>query len=103
MALVRGEDSESDEEINTELLTDSGSLGHGRHRDGAGHPSLQSEPGKASMVAGEESETDEEDEESTPLEQTDSVSRPQPSPSQGSSRDSSRRASLDSTTSTPPS
>ena len=67
MALVPGEDSESDEEINTEhlqslVLTPDGSL------TGPGYPSLMKSPqhkgAVAGIVMGEESETDEEDEDS---------------------------------------
>ena len=65
MALVPGEDSESDEEINTEhlqslVLTPDGSL------TGPGYRGLRASQPKgatAGIVMGEESETDEEDEE----------------------------------------
>ena len=73
MALVQGEDTESDEEINTDQLhaltvSPDGSL--------SGLSSLTSQPAKshkAGIVMGEESETDEEDEGGEgELEQTDS-------------------------------
>jgi len=102
MALVQGEDSESDEEINTDQLTE-GSLGYA---SGSSFPSLQSDRHKTGIVAGEESETDEEDEGTASLDQTDSGVRVQPTSSRTSSvspRDSPRRSSLDSTTSAPPS
>lgn len=102
MALVQGEDSESDEEINTDQLTE-GSLGYA---SGSSFPSLQSDRHKTGIVAGEESETDEEDEGTASLDQTDSGVRAQPTSSRTSSvspRDSPRRSSLDSTTSAPPS
>ena len=99
---MQGEDSESDEEINTDQLAE-GSLGYA---SGSGFPSLQSDRHKTGIVAGEESETDEEDEGTPSLEQTDSSVRVQPTLSQTSSlspRGSPRRSSLDSTTSAPPS
>jgi hypothetical protein len=67
MALIAGEDSESDEEINTEhlqslVLTPDGSL------TGPGYRRLintsQQKGAVAGIVMGEESETDEEDEDS---------------------------------------
>ena len=71
MALVKGEDTESDEEINTDqlqhlTLTPDGSL--------KGFPKLtqqQENRSKAGIVAGEESETDEEDEGEERTEETD--------------------------------
>lgn len=70
MALVQGEDTESDEEINTDqlqhlTLTPDGSL--------KGFPKLtqQDNRSKAGIVAGEESETDEEDEGTDGKEETD--------------------------------
>ena len=67
MALVQGEDTESDEEINTEhlqslVLTPDGSL------TGPGYRSLMKAK-TAGIVMGEESETDEED--SSSVDQTD--------------------------------
>lgn len=100
--LVAGEDSESDEEINTDQLTE-GSLGY---VSGVGLSSLQTGHHKAGIVAGEESETDEEDESTASLEQTESGARVQPTSSKASSvspRGSPRRSSLDSTSSAPPS
>ena len=70
MALVQGEDTESDEEINTDQLhaftvSPDGSL--------SGLSSLTNQTAtKAGIVMGEESETDEEDEGEGSLEQTDS-------------------------------
>lgn len=71
MALVPGEDSESDEEINTEhlqslVLTPDGSLTGYRGMIMKGVPSQQKAAG---VVMGEESETDDEEEGS--VEQTD--------------------------------
>ena len=102
-ALVQGEDSESDEEINTEHLTET-SLVHARgtppKRDG----------GRPGIVEGEGSETDEEDGEEgqsglgpTLTEHTDGAMLRVPSAgsrdmsSQGSSPRNSRRSSGDST------
>lgn len=105
-SLVQGEDSESDEEINTDQLVE-GSLDLSPSRK---LTSLQTDPHKASIVPGEESETDEEDDGGShpPVEQTDggrgqSLQVPTVAASQGSSRTSSRRTSLDSTTQPPPS
>ncbi len=101
-SLVQGEDSESDEEINTDQLTE-GSLGLSPTPR---LTSLQNDPHKTSIVPGEESETDEEDEGGhAPLDQTDSGRglhlQVPASASQGSSRTSSRRTSLDSTSQPP--
>ena len=76
MALVQGEDSESDEEINTDQLGE-GSLGY------AG---TKPDSHKAGIVPGEESETDEEDEATvTPgVEQTDSAPHSLAAPPRGS-------------------
>ena len=95
MALVQGEDSESDEEINTDQLTE-GALGYTK---GTAYSMINPQ---ASIVPGEESETDEEDDGAAPLSQPDSL-RPPPVSSRSSSRDSSRRTSLDSTSTPPPS
>lgn len=116
MALVHGEDPESDEEINTDQLhtltvSPDGSL--------SGISSLTTQTAaKAGIVMGEESETDEEDEgEAGPLEQTDSgaggggmqsgdrLSVPLLAGQSGSvspGTDSPRRSSLDSTASIQP-
>ena len=72
MALVQGEDSESDEEINTEhlhslVLTPDGSL-TGYHGLIKG---ISSQAKTAGIVMGEESETDEEDDISSSTDQTD--------------------------------
>ena len=116
MALVQGEDTESDEEINTDQLhtltvSPDGSL--------SGLSSQLAATAKAGIVMGEESETDEEDEaggEARSLEQTDSggggissgdrLSVPGPlagrSGSGSPGTESPRRSSLDSTSSTQP-
>lgn len=107
MALVRGEDTESDEEINTDQLhaltvTPDGSL--------SGFSSLTTQSHKTGIVMGEESETDEEeDEREGAVEQTDSGGATQagdrlnvPSlvghPDSASPTGSSRKSSQDSTT-----
>ena len=92
MALVQGEDSESDEEINTDQLGE-GSLGYAA----GGGTNLESH--KAGIVPGEESETDDEDAPATPgAEQTDSVPHLLPVPPRDSPRGSvsPRRTSLES-------
>lgn len=116
MALVQGEDTESDEEINTDQLhtmtvSPDGSL--------SGLSSqLAAATAKAGIVMGEESETDEEDDAGGgegPLEQTDSggggtqsgdrLSVPPLAGRSGSGSpgtESPRRSSLDSTSSTQP-
>lgn len=118
MALVQGEDTESDEEINTDQLhtftvSPDGSL--------SGLSSQLAATAKAGIVMGEESETDEEDEagggEGRSLEQTDSgggggipsgdrLSVPGPlagrSGSGSPGTESPRRSSLDSISSTQP-
>ncbi len=115
MALVPGEDTESDEEINTDQLhtltvSPDGSL--------SGLSSQLTATAKAGIVMGEESETDEEDEAGGgegSLEQTDSGGGGIPSgdrlsvpPLAGRSgsgspgTESPRRSSLDSTSSTQP-
>ena len=102
-ALVQGEDSESDEEINTEQLTQSSQM---RGRGAA----LKGDSGKPGIVEGEGSETDEEEGSSGAAltEQTDSGMLRVPSigsrdVSRGSSPRSSRRSSGDSTAVPPPS
>lgn len=116
MALVQGEDTESDEEINTDQLhtltvSPDGSL--------SGLSSQLAATAKAGIVMGEESETDEEDEAAGvaegSFEQTDSggggtqsgdrLSIPPLAGRSGSGSpgtESPRRSSLDSTSSTQP-
>ena len=112
MALVQGEDSESDEEINTDQLhaltvSPDGSL------SGLSSLTAQStKAGHAGIVMGEESETDEEDEVEGETEQTDSgggiqggdrlsVPLPAGQTSSASPRESPGRSSQDSTASAP--
>ena len=59
-ALVQGEDSESDEEINTEHLTTR--METSLRRTATNSPQKRESFGKPGIVAGEGSETDEEDE-----------------------------------------
>ena len=115
-ALVRGEDSESDEEINTEHMTSSMETSLRRL---ANQSSPRAVPGnftKPGIVAGEGSETDEEEETDgtrgscVPNEQTDGVTLLLRVPaagsrdvSGGSTPQSSRRSSGDSTAIPPPS
>lgn len=109
MALVQGEDSESDEEINTDQITLS-PLHVPRFS-----PLRPEQQQKASVVEGEESETDEEDGPGTaataPLDQPDGrrlhagfLQPPRPSSHGGSSRDleTSSRGSVESSSTTPP-
>ena len=108
MALVQGEDSESDEEINTDQLSE-GALGH---LQGSKFSPLRPDQPKASIVAGEESETDEEDDGSAPpLDQPDGprahahLSQPPGLSSHGGSSrdlDTASRSSLESGPSAPP-
>lgn len=106
MALVQGEDSESDEEINTDQI----SMGH---LHAPRFSPLRPEQQKASVVAGEESETDEEDAgaAAAPLDQPDGrrvhasfLQPPRPSSHGGSSRDleTSSRGSVESSSTAPP-
>ena len=101
MALVQGEDSESDEEINTDqmhalALTPDGSLTKVQ-------PSPPDVRKSAGIVAGEESETDDEDDEGS-MEQTDSGQQVVVVPSNQTRSVSpvgSTRSSLDSSTPAP--
>lgn len=110
-ALVEGEDTESDEEINTEHLT--ARMETSLRRLGKNTPQKKEGFGKPGIVAGEGSETDEEDEVDgsgggVPNEQTDGRTIRVPpigsrDASRGSTPRSSRRSSGDSTAVPPPS
>ena len=101
-AFVEGEDSESDEEINTEHMTEKSPLDRPADPRAAGHV--------RGVVAGEGSETDEEDSRVAASEQTDGVGAslrvpgggPRGSRSGGSTPRSSRRSSDDSSSAFPP-
>lgn len=112
MALVRGEDTESDEEINTDQLHTLTVSPDGSLSGLSSHAAYQaSKAHKAGIVMGEESETDEEDEEESSVEQTDSgapqsgdrLSVPPHVGQSGSASptESPRRSSQDSTSSVP--
>ena len=109
-ALVQGEDSESDEEINTEHLT--ASMETSLRRLATSPPQEKESFGKPGIVAGEGSETDEEEEEDVdggvPSERTDGATlRVPPVGSRDVSGSStprgSRRSSGDSSAIPPPS
>lgn len=108
-ALVQGEDSESDEEINTEHLT--ASMETSLRRLGTNAPQKRENLGKPGIVAGEGSETDEEEETDgggVPSERTDGTTLRVPpigsrDVSGGSTPRSSRRSSGDSSAIPPPS
>ena len=107
-ALVQGEDSESDEEINTEHLTPS--METSLRRLATNAPQKKESFGKPGIVAGEGSETDEEEEEAdggVPSEPTDGTTLRVPPVgsrdiSGGSTPRSSRRSSGDSSAVPPP-
>ena len=115
MALVQGEDTESDEEINTDQLHTLTVSPDGSLSGLSSHAYQASKAHKAGIVMGEESETDEEDEEESSVEQTDSGGGPQSNrdrlsvpPHVGhtgsvSPTESPRRSSQDSSASAPPS